>query len=81
MKTLFAVALVVSFAPLALPANATGTLRDAVERAWARQPAARAQPARSAEFADQSGGPATSLPGRDQCEDRRASRQKYLIRT
>lgn len=35
---------------LALPAYAEGTLREAVERAWARQPAARAQPARSEEF-------------------------------
>ena len=36
---------------LTLPAHAADTLRDAVERAWARQPAARAQPARSEEFA------------------------------
>ena len=35
---------------LALPAYPEGTLRDAVERAWARQPAARAQPARAEEF-------------------------------
>jgi cobalt-zinc-cadmium efflux system outer membrane protein len=32
------------------PTHAEETLRDAVERAWARQPAARAQPARSEEF-------------------------------
>jgi cobalt-zinc-cadmium efflux system outer membrane protein len=36
---------------LALPVYAEGTLRDAVERAWGRQPTARAQPARSEEFA------------------------------
>ena len=35
---------------LVLPAHAQ-SLRDAVERAWARQPASRAQPARSDEFA------------------------------
>ncbi len=35
----------------ALPAYAQDTLREAVERAWARQPAARAQPARAEEFA------------------------------
>ena len=35
---------------LAPPAYAEDTLRDAVERAWARQPAALAQPARSEEF-------------------------------
>lgn len=35
---------------LAPTAHAEETLRDAVERAWARQPAARAQPARSEEF-------------------------------
>jgi cobalt-zinc-cadmium efflux system outer membrane protein len=36
---------------LAPPAFADGTLRDAVERAWARQPANQAQPARAEEFA------------------------------
>lgn len=36
---------------LALPVYAEGTLRDAVERAWARQPAYQAQPARADEFA------------------------------
>ena len=36
---------------LALPVYAEGALRDAVERAWARQPAYRAQPARAEEFA------------------------------
>ncbi len=34
-----------------LPAYAQGTLREAVERAWARQPGAQAQPARTEEFA------------------------------
>jgi cobalt-zinc-cadmium efflux system outer membrane protein len=34
-----------------LPAHAEVTLRGAVERAWARQPSARAEPARSEEFA------------------------------
>ena len=43
--------LFIVFPLLALPAHADGTLRDAVERAWARQPAAHAQPARSEEFA------------------------------
>lgn len=36
---------------LAPPVCADGTLRDAVERAWARQPAYQAQPARAEEFA------------------------------
>ena len=36
---------------VALPAYAQDTLREAVERAWARQPAARAQAARAEEFA------------------------------
>lgn len=36
---------------LAPPVFADGTLRDAVERAWARQPAFQAQPARAEEFA------------------------------
>ncbi|MBI2754122.1 MAG: TolC family protein [Betaproteobacteria bacterium] len=36
---------------LALPARAEDTLREAVERAWARQPAYQAQPARAEEFA------------------------------
>lgn len=36
---------------LAPPVCADGTLRDAVERAWARQPTARSQPTRSEEFA------------------------------
>ena len=36
---------------LAPPVYAEGTLRDAVERAWARQPAYQAQPARAEEFA------------------------------
>jgi cobalt-zinc-cadmium efflux system outer membrane protein len=36
---------------LARPVCADGTLRDAVERAWARQPAYQAQPARAEEFA------------------------------
>ena len=36
---------------LAPPTHTEGTLRDAVERAWARQPGAQAQPARSEEFA------------------------------
>lgn len=35
---------------LAMPAHAADTLRDAVERAWARQPAAQAQLARAEEF-------------------------------
>jgi len=35
---------------LALPAHAADTLREAVERAWARQPAAQAQRARAEEF-------------------------------
>ena len=36
---------------VAMPAYAEDTLRDAVERAWARQPGAQAQPARGEEFA------------------------------
>ncbi len=36
---------------LALPAHAADTLREAVERAWARQPAAQAQRTRAEEFA------------------------------
>ena len=36
---------------LAPPVYADGTLRDAVERAWERQPAYQAQPARAEEFA------------------------------
>lgn len=35
---------------LALPAHAADTLREAVERAWARQPAAQAQRTRAEEF-------------------------------
>ncbi len=35
---------------LVLPAHAADTLREAVERAWARQPAAQAQRARAEEF-------------------------------
>src|SRR2546430_2605906 len=36
---------------LAPPVCAEGTLRDAVERAWERQPTYQAQPARAEEFA------------------------------
>ncbi len=36
---------------LAPPALAAGTLREAIERAWERQPAAQAKPARAEEFA------------------------------
>ncbi len=43
--------LIIFLLPVALPAYAEDTLRDAVERAWARQPAAHAQPARTEEFA------------------------------
>jgi cobalt-zinc-cadmium efflux system outer membrane protein len=39
---------------LAPPVCADGTLRDAVEHAWARQPAYQAQPARAEEFAAKS---------------------------
>jgi len=41
----------ISMLLLAPPVCADGTLRDAVERAWARQPAYQAQPARAEEFA------------------------------
>ena len=40
-----------ALAALAPPVCADGTLRDAVERAWARQPVYQAQPARAEEFA------------------------------
>lgn len=42
---------VIALAALAPPVYAAGTLRDAVERAWARQPVYQAQPARAEEFA------------------------------
>jgi cobalt-zinc-cadmium efflux system outer membrane protein len=48
MKPIIVVIALAAFAP---PVYADGTLRDAVERAWARQPAYQAQPARSEEFA------------------------------
>jgi cobalt-zinc-cadmium efflux system outer membrane protein len=48
MKSFIAV---IALAALAPPVCAAGTLRDAVERAWARQPAYQAQPARAEEFA------------------------------
>ena len=47
---------------VAPPAYAQGTLRDAVEHAWARQPAARAQPARSEEFAARRGAAEAAFP-------------------
>jgi len=47
MKSLIAFAALAALAP---PVCADGTLRDAVERAWARQPAYQAQPARTEEF-------------------------------
>ncbi len=48
MKLFIAFAALAALAP---PAYAAGTLRDAVERAWARQPAYQAQMARAEEFA------------------------------
>lgn len=42
--------LMLALALAAFPAYAQETLRDAVERAWARQPAALAQPARAEQF-------------------------------
>ena len=48
MKSFIAFAVLAALAP---PAYAADTLRDAVERAWTRQPAYQAQPARAEEFA------------------------------
>lgn len=47
---------------LAPPAGAEGTMREAVERAWARQPAYLAQPARAEEFAAKRGAAQALFP-------------------
>ena len=48
---------------LAPPVFAQGTLRDAVESAWARQPSNQAQPARAEEFAAKRDAAQALFPG------------------